>query len=455
MNHQSTIVAPATAAGEGGIGILRISGDRAEAVLDRFFRPSRPAERLQNYHLYHGHIVDGSGIEIDEVLVVLMRGPHSYTREDVAEVHCHGGSLVMERLLDLFMDVGLELARPGEFTLRAFLNGRIDLTEAEGVIDLIHARSEGARQLALEQMEGNLSRVIYGFRETLLNVLAEIEAHIDFPDEDLDLESNSHLEDRCRTLLASMQEMLASFDSGRIIREGVSVLLLGRPNVGKSSLLNALLGEQRAIVTEIPGTTRDIIEEGVRLGGVSLRLVDTAGVRHTEDLVEREGVRRARAKAELADLILLVIDGGRPLDGDDLLALETCDGKRVLVVINKCDLGSPSLPDGFGRFPQFYVSARNGSGLDGLKEGIVAQFLAAEKGDAAETCLLADRRHREALVLAGRSLEEAISALAAGVSPELVAVDIREALDALGRITGETTPDEVLEQIFSRFCIGK
>lgn len=455
MNTGSTIVAPATGSGEGGIGILRISGDRAESSLKRFFRPSRKVEAFESHRLYHGYMLDREEKRLDEVMAVLMRAPHSYTREDVVEIHCHGGALVMQSLLDLYLEEGLVLASPGEFTLRAFLNGRIDLAEAEGVIDLIRARSEGARVLALQQMEGKLSRLIYAFRERLLDVLVEIEAHIDFPDEDLDLSSNQRLAGEISSLLGDVRALLDSFDNGRVLREGVSVLILGRPNVGKSSLLNALLGEARAIVTDTPGTTRDVLEENLRLDGLPIKLIDTAGVRDSDDPIEREGVKRARAKVEQADLVLFVLDGGRCVEDDDLQAVQACAQKRTLVVVNKCDLGRPQLPTPLADFSHCHVSVHSGEGLDRLKEFIVETFTGETGGDSRETVMIADRRHREALLRAQTALGEAVGGLGGGASLELVAIDLREALAGLEIITGQSAPEEVLERIFSQFCIGK
>jgi tRNA modification GTPase len=448
-----TIVAPATAVGEGGIGIIRLSGTSAESTLQRFFRPSRKQERFASHHLYHGYIHDAGDQLVDEVLVVVMRAPHSYTGEDVAEVHCHGGPVVIRRILDLFIEAGLRLAQPGEFTLRAFVNGRLDLTRAEAVIDVIRSRSEAANQIAVRQMEGALSRVIYSLRDKMVIHLSLVEAHIDFPDEDISPPAITRLSEDIAVVRGEIEQMLAGFDAGRVLREGLNVLILGRPNVGKSSLLNALLGEARAIVTDIPGTTRDTVEESLEIAGIPLRLIDTAGVHDTVDPVEAEGVRRADAKSKTADLVLLVIDGSCPPGQDDLLAFEMVRDRKMLLVVNKSDRGTVDLPAPFNALTAIPVSAKQGDGLGELKDKVAGLF--AVGGDISESTLVSDRRHREALLRANAALARFGVAVDNGQEAEFLALDLKEALQALGEITGETTPDEILDHIFSRFCIGK
>ena len=455
MLHFDTIAAPATPTGPGGIGIIRLSGPRAEAVLQGLFRPTRPHQRLRSHQLYHGRIVDNCGVVIDEVLAVVMRAPHSYTREDVAEIHCHGGNVILRRILDQLLETGVRLANPGEFTQRAFLNGRLDLSEAEAVIDLIQSRSEGSRRVALEQLQGRLSRAIHGFQDQVADLLALVETYVDFPEEDIPLPQIESLGAQSTEVRQQIGLLLQDFENGRILREGLSVLILGCPNVGKSSLLNALLGEARAIVTPLPGTTRDIIEEQLCLGGVPLRLVDTAGVRETSDLVEAEGVRRAREKIAGADLILFVIDGSRGLTPDDRFALELCAGQRLLLTVNKCDLGIHPLDPSLSAWPRVDISAHTGQGLETLRQAIIGFFRAEDGREGADTPLLSDHRHREALVFARQALERFESGVNQEYSVEFLAVELREALQALGQITGETTPDDILERIFSRFCIGK
>ncbi len=455
MDTQETIAAPATAPGEGGIGIVRISGARAEELISGFFRPFSRTRYFESHRLYYGHFLAADREVIDEVMVVIMRGPKSYTREDVAEVHCHGGSLSQRRILDCLIDGGARLARPGEFTLRAFLNGRIDLTQAEAVIDLIRARSESAGKMALGQLEGRLSSTLFRFRDQLADILALIEAHVDFPEEDIETPVQNRLLSSVDSVTQEISALIETFDSGRILREGLAVLILGRPNVGKSSLLNALLGETRAIVTDIAGTTRDTIEENLVLGGIPLRLIDTAGIRDSLDPVESEGVRRARGKAESADLVLLVVDGSVPTHNEDLQALEICRDSRVVLVVNKIDIGCEPLDPFFGGLPVAPISAHTGRGLDNLRQMIVSFFLDDTRGEGRESIMVSDRRHREALIRCRTSLERFSQAMQAGSSSEFLAFELREALDALGQITGDTTPDDILERIFLRFCIGK
>jgi tRNA modification GTPase len=453
--HQ-TIIAPVTPPGEGGVGIIRLSGLLAEPALLRFFCPSRRAATLTSHRLYHGHLRSESGELVDEVMAVVMRAPYSFTREDVAEIHCHGGPLVMQHILDLFLESGgVRLARPGEFTQRAFLNGRLDLTQAEAVIDVIRSRSDAARGVAMRQLEGRLSKAIHQIRNVLVDLLATVEAHVDFPDEDIELPDQQILTAGGNDVLSSIDRLLATFEDGRVLREGLSVLILGRPNVGKSSLLNALLGEARAIVTDVPGTTRDTIEESFSLCGLPLRLVDTAGIRNTVDPVEAEGVRRARQKVGSADLVLLVIDGSVRTGEDDLLALEACSDSRLLLVVNKSDLLSAPLSKPFTTLPLVRVSTHTGEGLTGLTQRMAALFTAPASAEGRESILLSDRRHRDALLRSRQHLVRFCEEAPLATSPELLAIDLRDALQALGEITGETTPDEILERIFSRFCVGK
>lgn len=456
LHHDSdTIVAPGTPPGEGGIGIIRISGKEAETLLRRIFRPSSPTGKLESHHLYHGRIVDGEGGGVDEVLAVIMRAPRSFTREDVVEIHCHGGSLLIARVLDLLVDYGARLARPGEFTLRAFLNGRLDLARAEAVADLIHARSVAAGKLALRQLDGEVSRAVYALREAVLGILAEIEAWIDFPEEDLGFSQFEHLAETSRALSDRIGGLLSGFALGRALREGLSLLIVGPPNVGKSSLLNVLLGEDRAIVTDIPGTTRDTIEEPLVLGGFPLRLIDTAGIRVSQDRVEAEGIKRTHDKIAGADLLLLVLDGSRPPGSADGEALALCVERPTLLIANKADLGTVALPAPWDRLPRVDVSTHTGVGLDELRQAIVEQVRGPQGMGGQEGVIVSDRRHREALVRCRDSLARFLEGVQATRDPEFLALELREGLAALGEITGETTPDQVLEQIFSRFCIGK
>ncbi len=451
-----TIVAPATPPGDGGIGIVRLSGPQSEALLASAFHGRTAAAAMVSHHLYHGRLCRADGIAVDDVLAVIMRAPHSYTGEDVAEIHCHGGSQQVRSALDLLLAAGARLARPGEFTQRAFVNGRLDLAQAEAVAALIGARSERAARVALAQLDGRLSRQLQGFAGELRELLLLLEAHIDFPDDDLGFLDRPAVAARAAAVQIAMSDLMVTFDAGRALREGVNVLILGRPNVGKSSLLNALLGEARAIVTAIPGTTRDTLEEQLVLGGFPVRLVDTAGVRDTDDPVEVEGVRRAREKAQAADLLLLVIDMSHPLTREDRMAMALAPPERTILVRNKSDLpGACSLEELAGFPHQVVVSARHGSGLAALERAVVEHFSENSGGELAEGVVLTERRHRESLGAALAAVGCFLAALAAEEPLECLAFELHEALAALGQITGETTSAAMLEEIFARFCIGK
>lgn len=451
-----TIVAPATPPGEGGIGIIRLSGPTAVNCLSVVFRGKVLATAMESHRLYHGHLLNSRVEYVDEVLVVVMRAPHSYTGEDVVEVHCHGGIQIVRSVLNLFIDVGARMAGPGEFTQRAFLNGRLDLTQAEAVIDIIKSRSERAGRVAVNQLDGHLSKKIYSFSERLRESLALLEAHIDFPDDEVGTLDLQRLLVSVRELSLDMSALANSFDVGRALREGINVLILGRPNVGKSSLLNAMLGESRAIVTEVAGTTRDTLEEQMVLAGFPVRLIDAAGVRDTDDPVEQQGVRRAKEKAASADLVLLVVDGCCPLCQEDVLATELCQPEKTIVVVNKADLLQVCDLGGLAHFPHHVaVSAKTGLGLETLCEVIVERLGCDSSLSGSEGVVVTERRHRDALVRAVESLDGLLAPVDMFVPLECMAMDLRDALSALGQITGETTPDEILDQVFSRFCIGK
>ncbi len=451
-----TIVAPATPPGEGGIGIVRVSGPRAGDLLAAVYRGKLAPAEMASHHLYHGHLLNRDHQRVDEVLAVLMRAPRSYTGEDVVEVHCHGGVQILRCVLDLFLDAGARMAEPGEFTQRAFLNGRLDLAQAEAVIEVIRARSDRASRVALNQLEGQLSQQIHRFSEQIKEALALLEAHIDFPDDEVGTLALDDLAAPLQLLAEDMSALAGSFDVGRALREGISVLILGRPNVGKSSLMNAILGEPRAIVTEFAGTTRDTLEEQLVLAGFPVRLVDAAGVRDTDDPIESEGVQRARDKAAAADLVLLVVDGSAPLTDEDELALQLCHAGKTLLVINKSDQAQACDLSRLTTFSQqVAVSAKYGLGLTELRAAIVDHLGKDTALAGSEGVVITERRHRDALLRAVTSLEAFLRATTGPVHLEFLALELREALTALGLVTGETTPDEILEQIFSRFCIGK
>jgi tRNA modification GTPase len=456
MYIRDTIAAVSTPPGNGGIGIVRVSGASASAIADTLFKPVKSGG-LQSHRFYFGTVYDPSTSElVDEAMAVIMSAPRSYTREDVLELHCHGGLLVVERILALVLSSGARLAEPGEFTRRAFLNGRIDLMQAEAVMDIISSQTKEALSLAQSQRSGALSSRIDEIRRYLLNALALVEAYIDFPEDDLGETDTDAIGISVDNARASVASLLAGFDQGRILREGVSVLIVGRPNAGKSSLLNRLLNENRAIVTHIPGTTRDIIEETLNIGGLPVRLLDTAGIRHTDDMVEQEGIGRALDKIPLADLILFVLDNSRSLGSEDQMVFDALAGRNVIAVLNKSDLDPVlELPEPFRCLKRLAISAGTGDGVNELKAMVRSTFLGEKLRDGREYVAISRARHRDALVSVDNILSCFSNSLAAGVGLELLAVDLREALAAIGSVTGQTATDEILDMVFSSFCIGK
>ncbi len=453
---RDTIVAPATVFGQGGIGIIRISGEKALSILERFFRRKAGARLpFTSHQLCYGHFCDHQGNPIDEAMAVFMKGPYSYTREDVVEIHCHGGRAIGARIIETAGRAGCRPAQPGEFTLRAFLNGRIDLSQAEGVMENIEAQTVAAQKIALRHLDGSLKEFCAALREELADCLALIETWLDFPEEDIDHPSHDLIFHSLRHVATRLEELLDTYAAGRVIRDGVGVLILGKPNVGKSSLLNSLVGRARAIVTEIPGTTRDIIEEQLEIEGLRVRLIDTAGVRVSDDVVEQEGVRRAQDKVNEADLILFVVDGSAPVSGEDLHALEFCPREKVFLVVNKCDLSLSPLPSPLESFPRVAISARTGDGIPLLLSMIRDKFVSDSIDGLQEGLILTEERHRACLHQCLDGVARGLDSLHKGLSLEFLALEIRGALDALGEITGETAPEEILNRIFSRFCIGK
>ncbi|MGC8783967.1 MAG: tRNA uridine-5-carboxymethylaminomethyl(34) synthesis GTPase MnmE [Armatimonadota bacterium] len=450
-----TISAIATPPGEGGIGIVRISGARAFDIARKVFIPL-PAQ-VQSHRIYVGTLLDpDTGEHIDRALLLAFRAPRSYTGEDVVEFSCHGGMVLLRRVLKLTLQHGARLAQPGEFTLRAFLNGRLDLAQAEAVVDLVRARTESAQRLAMRQHEGELSRAIHAIRDELVGILALVEAYLDFSD-DLGEMDYEHLSEQIHRLIAHCQSLLATARYGRLTREGAMVVIAGRPNVGKSSLMNALLGEERAIVTDIPGTTRDVIRESIQIHGIPVQLWDTAGLRETEDVVERFGVERTHRSLRDADLILFLLSAPEGFTEEDKGLLASVPPERTLLVWNKCDLLPEEAIDELARqvsSPALAVSALTGWNLHRLVETIGERLLGSD-WLTPEGAVVTSERHQIALQGAIESLQQALHSAQTALPAELISVDLRGALDAIGLITGETVTEDIVERIFSDFCIGK
>ena len=470
---EDTICAIATPAGEGGIGIVRLSGPQALVVASQVvrLRSGAPLSSVPSHALYLADLViptsdnreeakvvhkrlPVSGL-LDEALVVYMKAPRSFTAEDVVEIQSHGGALVLEMVCKVCIESGARMAEPGEFTKRAFLNGRLDLSQAEAVLDTIRATSSAGLNIAQRQLRGDLAREVEQARTALLTVLAHVEAGIDFVDEDISFLQRDELVRIVREACAVVRKLEATAQDGRILREGARVVILGRANVGKSSLLNRFLREERAIVTAIPGTTRDVIEESIDLDGVRIRLVDTAGVRETEDIVEQEGIKRTRAAQDEADLLLVVVDGSVPLTSDDRELLSAVRDRKHVVLLNKADLADTAETDAALAGHLLYViSAKTGLGVEIVKSALRAQLVSGGF-EATEGVMVTNVRHRDALRRAGESLGQALESVQCGMAGELVSIDVRAAADALGEITGAITTDEILGRIFSEFCIGK
>jgi len=463
-SSEDTIAAISTALGEGGIGIVRVSGPHAFEIASKVFRdPSGKRRRsLRPWGLRYGVVVDpNTGEVIDEALASAMPAPHSFTREDVVEFSCHGGVGPLSRVLDVVLKCGARLAQPGEFTRRAFLSGRIDLAQAEAVIEIIRARTDSARRLALANLRGELSSSVASIREDVVALLAHLEAVVDFPEDDVEELGRAAVASAAREGVARLRGLAARTRRGRVYREGVSVAIVGRPNVGKSSLLNALLGRARAIVTDVPGTTRDAVEDWTSMRGVPVRLVDTAGLRHTDDPVERMGVDRALEHLTDADLVIIVIDGSAPLQPDDVRALGLAGErgeKGCVVALNKSDLECKVSESDIAQLargmPIVRVSAKCGTGIADIEEAVARLAVGAVAG-VSEGTVMATARQQEALERAAAALEDAASAVDQGAPVDLAAIDVREALFWLDQVTGRSASDDVLDKIFSEFCVGK
>lgn len=458
---EDTIAAIATAIGESGINIIRLSGSSAIDILDKIFVPTK-GKSIRDYparRLTHGRIRDPqTKNDVDEVLAVYMKAPYTYTAEDVAEIDCHGGIVPTRKILELTLRYGARMAEPGEFTKRAFLNGRIDLAQAEAVIDLIRAKTDKGFDVAFHQLEGDLSNRVKTIRDQILDLVAHIAVNIDFPDEDIEEITYQEIEEQAQDIHQKITKLLDTADTGRIIREGIHTVIIGKPNVGKSSLLNALLRESRAIVTEVPGTTRDVIEEFVNIRGIPLKIVDTAGIRETEDQVEKLGVQRSKELFNKADLIIFVINASEPLSEEDWEIIELISEKQAIVLLNKTDLPMKIEEEEIRKVIPgkkiIKTSLVEGIGLEALEDAI-AEMIYGGAVQQNETFLVTNTRHKHALEKAKESIEDAIHAVQAGTSLDLIEIDVKDTWEYLGEITGDTASEDIINAIFANFCLGK
>lgn len=448
------IAAISSATGEAGIGIVRMTGEGCVDVLDSVFKRANEKADLINRKMTYGHIVDGNEI-VDEVLVCYMKAPHTYTREDVVEIYTHGGVVAVRKVLEVLLNNGARLAEAGEFTKRAFLNGRIDLSQAEAIIDMIKAKTDKAYSVSMKQLEGSVNRNIKQLRDKLLDMLSHVEYSINFTEDMQDELDNTPVLNEGKEVLDKLKKLSESANRGRIIRDGINTTIIGKPNVGKSSLLNALLKENRAIVTDIPGTTRDVIEEYIDLDGISLKINDTAGIRDTEDIVEKIGVEKSVSFISDSDLIIAIFDSSREFDDEDRKILDLIRDKKSIVLLNKIDLdGEFDVDENLEGIEVIHTSIKNNEGIEDLENKIIEMF---NDGyiEANNDNIITNIRHRDIINKAIKSLESSLHDMEAGVPIDCFEVDLRNAWEILGEITGETVDDDVLNKIFSDFCIGK
>ncbi|MFD0698489.1 tRNA uridine-5-carboxymethylaminomethyl(34) synthesis GTPase MnmE [Paenibacillus sp. GCM10027628] len=456
---KDTIAAISTPLGEGGIAVIRVSGDEAVPLVERVFRSKTKLSEAPTHTVHYGYIVEPTSSErLEEVLVTVMKAPRSFTMEDVVEVSCHGGIVSVKKVLDLLLQQGIRLAEPGEFTKRAFLNGRIDLTQAEAVIDLIRAKSDRAFKVALKQVEGNLSKQIKLLRHQLVELMAHVEVNIDYPEHDVEEMTNAFIKTKCETVMGEINRLLHTAQQGKILREGIETAIVGKPNVGKSSLLNELAQENRAIVTDIPGTTRDVIEEFVNVGGIPLKLLDTAGIRETTDIVEQIGVERSKTALAEADLILLVLNNSEELQLDELALMQQLADKQTIVILNKIDLKRKLDIDQvyhyFTKERVVELSLLENKGIEDLEKAIAAIFFEG-KLEASDLTYVSNVRHISLLKQAKKSLEDALEANEQYVPIDMIQIDIRAAWEQLGEIIGDSVGESLIDQIFTQFCLGK
>ena len=452
-----TIAAISTPRGEGGIGIVRISGNNALEILGKIFKPKskKNIEELKNFSINYGHLYDGKNL-VDEVLVSVMKAPNTYTKEDIVEINCHGGFVITEKVLETVLKNGARISESGEFTRRAFLNGRLDLTQAEAVMDIIHGKTEKSVSLSLDQLRGDLKEQIGHLKKLVLDVAAHINVVLDYPEEGIDDPLPENLVGNLREVMDTTDILIRSYDKGKMIKEGIKTAIVGKPNVGKSSILNSVLKEERAIVTHVAGTTRDVIEEVVNLKGIPLVLVDTAGIRKTDDLVENIGVEKSKQLIESADLILFVVDGSRAVDEEDMRIHEAIKAEKVIGILNKIDIREDIDLSPLTKINKWLeISAIKNQGIDEMEEEIYNHIIEENVEDSSQKITITNIRHKSALEKTKQSIENIFETIENGLPMDLMAVDIKGALDSLSEVTGEISSEDLLDHIFSNFCVGK
>lgn len=451
-----TIAAISTPKGEGGIGIIRISGDKSFEILDKIFKPKNPNKDLGFYQFNYGFIHDGEKV-IDESMVVRMKAPKTYTCEDVVEINCHGGQFVTQKVLEVVLKNGARHAEQGEFTKRAFMNGRIDLSQAEAVMDLIQGKTEKIISLSLDQLRGDLRDKINSFKKALLDITAHVNVVLDYPEEGIDDPLPVELRDNLEAVYEEATRLIESYDKGKKIKEGIKTVIVGKPNVGKSTLLNSLLREERAIVTHVAGTTRDVIEEVINIKGIPLVLVDTAGIRQTDDIVENIGVEKSKEFIEKADLVLLVLDTSRELEDEDREVINQINEnhKKVIVLLNKIDLERKIDLDEYNFENIVEISAQKNVGIEDMEEKIYSFIVDEKVEDSSEKLIITNVRHKTALEKTKDAIRNIFETIDMGLPMDLISVDLKEALDSLSEITGEISSEDILDHVFGNFCVGK
>lgn len=452
-----TIAAISTPRGEGGIGIVRISGSKSLEILSKIFKPKsgKKIEELRNFSINYGHIYNEDEL-VDEVLVSILKGPKTYTTEDIVEINCHGGFVITEKVLETVLRFGARHAEVGEFTRRAFLNGRIDLTQAEAVMDIIHGKTEKSVSLSLNQLRGDLKDQISYLKKLLLDVAAHVNVVLDYPEEGIDDPLPDNLVDNLKYVMETTDKLIASYSKGKMIKEGIKTAIVGKPNVGKSSLLNSILREERAIVTHIPGTTRDIIEEVINLKGIPLVLVDTAGIRKTDDIVENIGVEKSKELIEKADLVLLVIDGSVELTEEDFKIHDQIKTKNVIGILNKIDIERKADLTPLYKIENWIeISAKESIGIDEMESRLYSYVVKGDLEDSSQKLVITNVRHKSALEKTKDAVKNIFETIEMGLPMDLIAVDLKEGLDALSEVTGEISSEDLLDHIFKNFCVGK